>query len=76
MVVVRDAQTGVPAAKTSHTLNPVPFVIHDPRWRGEYRISPALEGKAGLANVSATCLELLGLAPPDDEERSLLEFPR
>jgi 2,3-bisphosphoglycerate-independent phosphoglycerate mutase len=72
--VVRD-KLGHPVVKTSHTLNPVPFVIHDPRRReGEYRLDPALAGRAGLANVTATCLNLLGFDRPEDEEPSLLQF--
>lgn len=73
--VVRDAKTGRPVTKTSHTLNPVPFVVFDPRRRDdEYAIDPALAERAGLANVTATCLELLGFERPGDEEPSLLKF--
>ncbi len=70
---VRRHPDGTPYVKTSHTLNPVPFIIYDPlRKEGEY----ALDGeRAGLARVTATCLNLLGFAEPDDEERSLLRFP-
>jgi 2,3-bisphosphoglycerate-independent phosphoglycerate mutase len=50
--------------KTSHTLSPVPFVVHDAAWHGEYRI--ARPDGAGLANVAATLLSLLGFAPPAD----------
>jgi len=70
---VKRLPSGAPVVKTSHSLNPVPFVIHDPRRRdGEYRLEPSPE--AGLANVTATCLELLGFERPDDEEPSLLKF--
>jgi 2,3-bisphosphoglycerate-independent phosphoglycerate mutase len=73
--VKRDALTGTPVVKTSHTLNPVPFVVHDPRRTGgEYGIDPALAPKAGLANVTAACLALLGFTPPDDEEPGILKF--
>ena len=71
--VQRDKLTGAPLAKTSHTLNPVPFLIHDPNRGDRYEIDPAREG-AGIANVTATCLELLGFIPPDDLEPSLLRF--
>ena len=30
---------GVKSVKTAHTLNPVPFVIYDPLYRGEYRMA-------------------------------------
>jgi 2,3-bisphosphoglycerate-independent phosphoglycerate mutase len=72
--VLRDKKTGHPVVKTSHTLNPVPFLIHDPARGGRYEIDPARTAAAGLANVTATCIELLGFVPPDDLEHSLLRF--
>jgi 2,3-bisphosphoglycerate-independent phosphoglycerate mutase len=69
--VVRRAD-GTPVVKTSHTLSPVPFIIYDPRRRdGEYALDAA---GAGLARITATCMNLLGFSEPDDEERSLLRF--
>ena len=72
--VLRDKKTGQPVAKTSHTLNPVPFLIHDPVRSDRYEIDPARAATAGIANVTATCLELLGFTPPDDLEPSLLRY--
>jgi 2,3-bisphosphoglycerate-independent phosphoglycerate mutase len=72
--VQRDKKSGQPVAKTSHTLNAVPFLIHDPSRGDRYEIDPARAATAGIANVTATCLELLGLTPPDDLEPSLLRF--
>jgi len=71
--VVRDAH-GQTIAKTSHTLSPVPFFIHDPMRGDRYEIDPARAQGAGIASVTATCLELLGFVPPDDLESSLLRF--
>jgi 2,3-bisphosphoglycerate-independent phosphoglycerate mutase len=71
--VLRDKQ-GQPVAKTSHTLNPVPFFIHDPMRGDRYEIDPDGCKSAGIANVTATCIELLGFVPPDDLESSLLRF--
>lgn len=71
--VLRDKQ-GQPVAKTSHTLNPVPFFIHDPMRGDRYEIDPEACKAAGIANVTATCIELLGYVPPDDLESSLLRF--
>ena len=34
----------------------------------------AVAKSGGIANVTATCLELLGFVPPDDLEPSLLRF--
>jgi 2,3-bisphosphoglycerate-independent phosphoglycerate mutase len=73
---VKRGASGSPVVKTSHTLNPVPFAIFDPRRRdGEYRLDPQVLPEAGLAHVTATCLNLLGYVQPDDEEASLLVFP-
>jgi 2,3-bisphosphoglycerate-independent phosphoglycerate mutase len=71
--VLRDAN-GQPVAKTSHTLSPVPFLIHDPKRGDRYEIDPDRARTAGIANVTATCIELLGFVPPDDLESSLLRF--
>lgn len=72
--VLRDKKTGQPVAKTSHTLNAVPFLIHDPVRSDRYELDPLRTATAGIANVTATCLELLGFTPPDDLEPSLLRF--
>ena len=72
--VQRDKRTGQPVVKTSHTLNPVPFLIDDPLRGDRYEIDPERCKQAGIANVTATCLELLGFVPPDDLEHSLLRF--
>jgi 2,3-bisphosphoglycerate-independent phosphoglycerate mutase len=58
--------------KTSHTLNPVPFIIYDPRFMGEYKFSQI--EKPGLSHIAATCIRLLGLEPPKDYDPSLIEF--
>jgi len=71
--VMRDKQ-GQPVAKTSHTLNPVPFFIHDPMRGDRYEIDAERAKSAGIAHVTATCIELLGFVPPDDLESSLLRF--
>jgi 2,3-bisphosphoglycerate-independent phosphoglycerate mutase len=72
--VVRDSVSGDPVIKTSHTLNPVPFMIHDPQRSDRYEIDPTRAEAAGIASVTGTCLELLGFQPPDDLAPSLLRF--
>jgi 2,3-bisphosphoglycerate-independent phosphoglycerate mutase len=72
--VQRDKITGRPVPKTSHTLNPVPFIIHDAERTERYEIDPDRARNAGIANVTATVLELLGFEPPEDLEPSLLRF--
>ena len=58
------------AAKTSHTLAPVPFCIGGPAIDATLRTDLATPG---LANVAATVLELLGFQPPADFQPSLLQ---
>lgn len=70
--VMYTEKDGVRSPKTSHTLSPVPFVIHDPNYDGEYRMTPP--AGAGLANVAATVFQLLGYEPPADYEPSLISF--
>ena len=67
-------EKGVPVAKTSHTLNPVPFILFDPH----NGVPGTLHKGAqfGLSNVTATALELLGFAPPTLWRPSLLNLSR
>ncbi len=57
--------------KTSHTLSPVPFVIHDAAFSDEYTLAGVAD--AGLANVAATVLNLMGYAAPEGYEPTLIE---
>jgi len=72
--VQRDKVSGQPVVKTSHSLNAVPFLIDDSMRGDRYEIDPDRAKAGGIANVTATCLELLGLVPPGDLEPSLLRF--
>ncbi|MFC1644044.1 2,3-bisphosphoglycerate-independent phosphoglycerate mutase [Candidatus Omnitrophota bacterium] len=58
--------------KTAHTLNPVPFVIYDPQYAGEYKMKEMQ--KRGLSNVAGTILNLLGFENVEDYDPSLIEF--
>ncbi|MCU0727430.1 MAG: alkaline phosphatase family protein, partial [Planctomycetes bacterium] len=62
---------GRPQPKTAHTLNPVPFLVFDPRGPGSQRLAEGVESP-GLSNVAATVLRLLGFAPPEGYRPSLL----
>ncbi len=64
---------GRPKSKTSHTLNPVPAILYDPLFAGEYRLDTEV-AKPGLANVAATALALMGYQAPAEYERSLIAF--
>ncbi|MCQ8116344.1 2,3-bisphosphoglycerate-independent phosphoglycerate mutase [Methylomonas rosea] len=68
--VTRNAE-GRAKAKTSHTLNPVPFVLVSGENPG-YTLRQDLP-KAGLSNVAATVLNLLGFDAPEDYDPSLIE---
>lgn len=62
---------GVPKAKTSHTLNPVPCYIVDPEFRGDYTLTKRTD--LGISSLTATCLNLLGFRAPDDYQPSIIE---
>ncbi len=65
---------GVKSVKTAHSLNPVPFIIYDPLYQGEYRMADIKE--KGLSNIAATLLNLLGYEKPEDYDPSLIEMTR
>jgi len=58
--------------KTAHTLNPVPFIVFDSQYNGEYKMAD-LE-KRGLSNVAGTILNLLGFENVEDYDPSLIEI--
>jgi len=63
---------GKPEAKTSHSLNPVPCIVYDPQYKGEY--SKTLRSGLGISSLAGTCIELLGYQPPEDYDSSVLEW--
>jgi 2,3-bisphosphoglycerate-independent phosphoglycerate mutase len=70
---IKDKKTGELMKKTSHTLNPVPFVIFDPENRNEFQINKKMESP-GIGNVASTILNLLGFEKPEEYLPSLIEF--
>lgn len=58
-------------AKTSHTLNKVPFIIYDNVKSNAYKLK---EGEFGLANIAATAVNLLGYEAPDIWEESIISL--
>ncbi|MCQ2457783.1 MAG: 2,3-bisphosphoglycerate-independent phosphoglycerate mutase [Clostridia bacterium] len=56
------------APRTAHSLNPVPFIIHDTDAKHEMK-----DGAYGLANVAPTVAGLLGIKPYDCWEESMLK---
>jgi 2,3-bisphosphoglycerate-independent phosphoglycerate mutase len=65
-------KNGVRTPKTSHTLNPVPFIIYDPNFNGEYKMSDIKS--TGLTNIAGTILNLLGYENVEDYDQSLIEI--
>ena len=52
---------------TKHSLNPVPFMIFDPLYNGDYHLKPfGVDFNNNLSNVAATNFILLGQSVPDD----------
>ncbi|MCM1320978.1 MAG: 2,3-bisphosphoglycerate-independent phosphoglycerate mutase [Bacteroides sp.] len=63
---------GTPKAKTSHSLNPVPAIVYDPEYKGEYAWQ--LNEGLGISSIAATVINLLGYEAPADYDKSLLTF--
>ena len=56
--------------KTSHTLNPVPFIFYDKNFKDNYTVK---EGSFGLSNIAATVVNLLGYKAPEKWDESMIE---
>ncbi len=69
-----DKETGLPKARTAHSLNPVPAILCDPANAANIKLTdkPGL----GISSLAATCLNLLGFQAPDDYTPSLVEIGR
>lgn len=63
---------GQPKAKTSHSLNPVPCIIFDPTYNGEYK--KELKVGLGLSSLTATIINFLGFEAPEDYDETILKF--
>ena len=69
-----DKKTGLPKARTAHSLNPVPAVVYDPSGTGFFKLT-AKQG-LGISSLAATCLNLLGYQTPEGYDPSLVEPTR
>jgi len=65
--MIEKTKSGELQPKTSHSLNPVPFMIYDKT--REWKIK---EGSYGLANVTGTLVKLMGLEPPEIWEKPMI----
>ena len=62
-----ETKKGKTSIRTAHSLNPVPFILDDPKETHVLK-----EGKFGLANVAPTIATLLGLEKPACWEESMV----
>lgn len=62
---------GQPRWKTAHSINPIPLIIRDYSGR-TFRWKSGLP-EAGLANLAATLIQILGFCAPDNYDPSLVE---
>ena len=67
--VLRKAN-GDPQSKTSHSLNPVPFIVVDPEYKGEY--SQSLNEGLGISSIAATVMNFLDYEAPADYTPSII----
>ncbi len=69
---VKRKEDGTPQAKTAHSLNPVPCIVYDPGYAGEY--AKELREGLGISSLAATSIELLGYRAPADYDPSVLAW--
>lgn len=67
---VKKDENGEALAKTSHSLNPVPAIIFDPEYKGEYERT--LKTGLGISSWAATLIELMGFIAPSDYDESII----
>ncbi len=70
---VAKSADGEPKAKTSHSLNPVPGIIYDPEYKGEYD-NTALNSGLGISSWPATLINLMGYVAPTDYDKSMINL--
>ncbi len=61
---------------TKHSCNPVPFMILDSQYQGEYKIDTSDIDTPGISNVIATFMNLLGYEHPPKFRKSLIKFTK
>lgn len=76
--VVMDPRTGIPKARTAHSLNPVPCYIYDPAGTSKVRLAAGAAATEkgpvlGIASLAATCIKLIGFEPPADYTPSIVD---
>ncbi len=69
---VKMKANGDPKPKTSHSLNPVPCIVYDPGYNGEY--SKDLNTGLGISSIPATLMNFLGFDAPSDYDKSIISL--
>ena len=65
-------EDGRPKPKTSHSLSPVPFLLYDPFYDGEYSIE--FRKGLGISSIAGTCINLLGYHAPENYDKGIIVF--
>lgn len=66
-MTVTNPETGAEEVSAKHSINPVPFIIYDPKFKNNYSLKQLSDiPDLGLSNIAATDFILLGLEAPDD----------
>ena len=69
----KQSKDGSFKAKTSHTLNPVPFIVYDNFTNNNYTVKTD-RVDLGLSSVAATTVNMLGFEAPEIWDESLIEL--
>ena len=69
----KPGKDGSRKVKTSHTLNPVPFIVYDNFTKDAYKVKVGRED-FGLSAVAATTVNMLGYEAPDIWDESMIEI--
>ena len=69
---IKRNKDGSMKSKTSHTLNPVPFIIYDNVAKNAYTVKK--DGAFGLSNVAATVVNFLGYDAPEMWDESVIDL--
>jgi 2,3-bisphosphoglycerate-independent phosphoglycerate mutase len=64
-------ENGKIKVKTAHSLNPVPVYIYDPS--GTAKLELTAQKGLGISSLAATCIKLLGFAPPSNYDPSVVD---
>jgi len=68
------ATDGSSEPSTKHSTNPVPCILFDPAYDGNYALRQAQDDdQPGLSNLAATLFEIMGYDVPNDLDTSLIE---